>query len=172
MELEQPMLDLEQPVLDLEQLMLREAVCAQKVSQYRSEPSISQPSDDHCHRSESSGTLEMGVPLNYSAEEKLSWLRSQIIGGDAEIDSPSGKRRLTYADHTASGRSLRYIENFITDNVLPFYGTRTITFIVEFVVQRVVEGYYYFLDGRVTLHQTEKIIYNEVGTLLLYSCLT
>jgi hypothetical protein len=122
MELEQPMLDLEQPVLDLEQLMLREAVCAQKVSQNRSEPCISQPSDDHCHRSESSGTLEMGVPLNYSAEEKLSWLRSQIIGGDAEIDSPSGKRRLTYADHTASGRSLRYIENFITDNVLPFYG--------------------------------------------------
>ncbi|KAK9291769.1 hypothetical protein L1049_019719 [Liquidambar formosana] len=58
-----------------------------------------------------------------SSEKKLFWLRSQIIGGgDAEFDSPFGKRRLTYADHTATGRCLHYIENYIIDNVLPFYG--------------------------------------------------
>jgi hypothetical protein len=44
-------------------------------------------------------------------------LRSQIVGDDVEFDSPFGRRRLTYADHTASGRSLRYIENFIINNV-------------------------------------------------------
>ncbi|XP_038881873.1 probable cysteine desulfurase [Benincasa hispida] len=76
-----------------------------------------------CGRSRSFQTVEMdGVPFSGRAEERLAWLRSQIIGGEAEFDSPFGKRRMCYADHTASGRSLRYIEDFILRNVLPFYG--------------------------------------------------
>ncbi|TYH42474.1 hypothetical protein ES332_D11G065500v1 [Gossypium tomentosum] len=75
-----------------------------------------------CHGSESFRNLEMGVPKVNSYEKKLSWLRSQIIGGDAEFESPFGTRKLTYADNTASGRCLHYIENFIINNVLPFYG--------------------------------------------------
>ncbi|KAK9135801.1 hypothetical protein Syun_015131 [Stephania yunnanensis] len=55
-------------------------------------------------------------------EEKCLWLQSQIIGGDVEIATPFGKRRLTYADQTASGRCLQYVENFIAENVLPYYG--------------------------------------------------
>ncbi|KAL6219828.1 hypothetical protein ACLB2K_007587 [Fragaria x ananassa] len=67
--------------------------------------------------------LEQEVPnKSESAELRLSWLRSQVIGASAEFDSPFGKRRLTYADHTASGRSLHYVENFIINSVLPFYG--------------------------------------------------
>ncbi|CAI9753072.1 unnamed protein product [Fraxinus pennsylvanica] len=62
------------------------------------------------------------VPTSDSTEKKLSWLRSQIIGGNAEFNTPFGKRMLTYSDHTASGRSLQYIENYILDHVLPFYG--------------------------------------------------
>lgn len=64
----------------------------------------------------------MGLPCNESVEEKLSWLRSQIIGHHAEFDSPFGRRKLLYADHTASGRSLHYNENFIINHLLPFYG--------------------------------------------------
>lgn len=77
------------------------------------------------HHSKSFGAQDMGsVPKSISSsEKKLTWLQSQIIGKNAEFDSPFGKRRLTYADHTASGRSLRYIENYIINNVLPFYGT-------------------------------------------------
>ena len=76
-----------------------------------------------CNRSESFRTLEMGVPKSDTVEVRLSWLRSQIIGGnEVEYESPFGKRTLVYADHTASGRSLLYIENFIINNVLPFYG--------------------------------------------------
>ncbi|KAA8531061.1 hypothetical protein F0562_005770 [Nyssa sinensis] len=75
------------------------------------------------HSIESFQMMEKGaVPRSDSADEKLSWLRSQIIGNDAEFYSPFGKRRLTYADHTASGRSLHYIENYIIKNVLPYYG--------------------------------------------------
>ncbi|XP_022884474.1 uncharacterized protein LOC111401128 isoform X2 [Olea europaea var. sylvestris] len=62
------------------------------------------------------------VPTSDSTEKKLSWLRSQIIGGNSEFNTPFGKRGLTYSDHTASGRSLQYIENYILNHVLPFYG--------------------------------------------------
>ncbi|XP_043722036.1 probable cysteine desulfurase [Telopea speciosissima] len=64
----------------------------------------------------------MGVTKADPPETKFSWLRSQLIGQNVEFDTPFGKRILTYADHTASGRGLRYIENFIVNNVLPFYG--------------------------------------------------
>ena len=56
------------------------------------------------------------------AEKKVGWVRSQIVGRDAEFDTPFGRRALVYADHTASGRSLLYIEDYILTQVLPFYG--------------------------------------------------
>ncbi|KAI7983885.1 hypothetical protein LOK49_LG15G02524 [Camellia lanceoleosa] len=76
--------------------------------------------DTNC-RLDSLRMLETGVP-NGSPEKKLAWLRSQVIGSDLEFETPFGKRRLTYADYTASGRSLLYIENYIIANVLPVYG--------------------------------------------------
>lgn len=60
-----------------------------------------------------------------AATVKLEWLRSQIIGAEAEFASPFGTRRITYADHTASGRCLRFVEEFVLRNVLPFYGEYT-----------------------------------------------
>ncbi|XP_057487698.1 uncharacterized protein LOC130773772 [Actinidia eriantha] len=83
----------------------------------------SQGTDDHvlC-RMDSFRILENRVPASDSAEKKLSWLRSQIIGGNVIFESPFGKRRLTYADHTASGRGLQFIEDYIINNVLPIYG--------------------------------------------------
>ncbi|TVU01569.1 hypothetical protein EJB05_52941, partial [Eragrostis curvula] len=57
-----------------------------------------------------------------ASEGKLEWLRSQIIGAEAEFASPFGTRRITYADHTASGRCLRFVEEFVMQNVLPYYG--------------------------------------------------
>ncbi|PIN20610.1 Cysteine desulfurase [Handroanthus impetiginosus] len=71
------------------------------------------------HFLEQKGTLPRS---NDPTEKKLRWLRSQIIGGSAEFNTPFGRRLLTYADHTASGRSLHYIENYIKHNLLPFYG--------------------------------------------------
>ncbi|CAL1409792.1 unnamed protein product [Linum trigynum] len=72
--------------------------------------------------SESFRNLDLGVLEGSCFATRLAWVRSQIIGNDAEFDSPFGKRRVTYADHTASGRSLHYIEDFIIKNVLPYYG--------------------------------------------------
>ena len=50
-------------------------------------------------------------------------IRSGIIGEGEVLDGPHGPRRITYADYTASGRSLDFIEALIRDQVLP--GTPT-----------------------------------------------
>ncbi|KAI6691888.1 hypothetical protein NL676_019598 [Syzygium grande] len=83
------------------------------------------PRNDLRRHSESFRKLGVGVPTvggASDAETRLTWVRSQIVGGDAEFDSPFGRRRLTYADSTASGRCVCYIEDFIVDSILPFYG--------------------------------------------------
>src|ERR1700689_4473704 len=49
----------------------------------------------------------------------LDRVRRGILGEGTLMDGPFGPRRLTYADYTASGRSLDFIEDFIRDAVMP-----------------------------------------------------
>ncbi|MAA77737.1 MAG: aminotransferase [Deltaproteobacteria bacterium] len=54
-------------------------------------------------------------------ERLIENIRNSIIGDDVVMDGPFGPRRVTYADYTASGRSLQFIEEFIQEEVLPMY---------------------------------------------------
>ena len=48
-------------------------------------------------------------------------IRAGVIGDDEAVQTPFGMRRVTYADYTASGRSLGFIEDYLRASVLPLY---------------------------------------------------
>ncbi len=62
-----------------------------------------------------------GAILAEQDERLIESIRAGIIGDDRAIDGPFGPRRVTYADYTASGRSLSFIESFILEEVIPLY---------------------------------------------------
>ena len=51
----------------------------------------------------------------------LQRIRESVIGDDQVMWGPFGPRRVTYADYTASGRALGFLEDVIRDEVLPRY---------------------------------------------------
>src|ERR1044071_3472152 len=51
----------------------------------------------------------------------LRKIRDAVIGDDQVMWGPFGPRRVTYADYTASGRALDFLERFMVNEVLPGY---------------------------------------------------
>ncbi|TAL08356.1 MAG: aminotransferase class V-fold PLP-dependent enzyme [Chloroflexota bacterium] len=51
----------------------------------------------------------------------IETIRNAVIGEDEAVMGPYGLRRVTYADYTASGRSLTFIEDYIRAAVMPLY---------------------------------------------------
>jgi selenocysteine lyase/cysteine desulfurase len=51
----------------------------------------------------------------------IEHIQAAVIGDDEAVAGPFGIRRVTYADYTASGRALTFIEDYLRDAVLPLY---------------------------------------------------
>jgi selenocysteine lyase/cysteine desulfurase len=67
------------------------------------------------------GSLAPLAEADMPTSPLLERVRRGIIGDGVLFAGPFGWRRVTYADYTASGRSLDFIEDFIRDAVLPRY---------------------------------------------------
>ena len=53
--------------------------------------------------------------------ELIGLVRRSVIGDDEVVDGPFGPRPVVYADYTASGRALCFVEDYIRSTVLPLY---------------------------------------------------
>lgn len=56
-----------------------------------------------------------------AVEQLIDTIRASVIGADELIEGPFGLRPVVYADYTASGRALTFIEDYLRDVVLPLY---------------------------------------------------
>ena len=53
-------------------------------------------------------------------------VRKSVIGRDAFIDTPFGQRLVSYADYTASGRGIEFIEGYIEQILRHYANTHTV----------------------------------------------
>ena len=66
--------------------------------------------------------------VSENKQQLINYISENVIGSDKTFLSPFGRKKIVYCDYTASGKSLRFIEDFITSEVLPLYGnTHTTT---------------------------------------------
>lgn len=59
--------------------------------------------------------------MNRTSRTLIGRIQRSVIGRYRLIETPFGDRPLVYADYTASGRSLDFIEKIVNDQILPYY---------------------------------------------------
>ncbi|XP_042213743.1 uncharacterized protein LOC121860608 isoform X1 [Homarus americanus] len=60
---------------------------------------------------------------NTSPQDLIAYVSDNVIGAATVFSTPFGPRRVVYCDYIASGRSVKFIEDYIGSEVLPQYGS-------------------------------------------------
>lgn len=55
------------------------------------------------------------------SDKLTSIIRLNVVGGRCQYSTPFGKREMVYADYTASGRCLKFLEDYMLNIVSPMY---------------------------------------------------
>jgi selenocysteine lyase/cysteine desulfurase len=70
----------------------------------------------------------MAAPQRSDVEQLLRTIEESQLGYGTTLQGPFGTKQVVYADYTASGKSLGFIEDYLRHEVLPHYGnTHTTT---------------------------------------------
>ena len=62
----------------------------------------------------------MSTTTKSNLEAYFAPFRTNMIGQDQEFDSPYGRKKIVYADWTASGRMYKPIEDILLNKIMPF----------------------------------------------------
>jgi selenocysteine lyase/cysteine desulfurase len=79
------------------------------------------PAGGRAHRLADGAGDEAGGHQRLSGQALVERVRRGVVGDGQALAGPFGPRRITYADWTASGRALDFVEDAIRDQVLPLY---------------------------------------------------
>jgi selenocysteine lyase/cysteine desulfurase len=84
---------------------------------YRAMP----PDEDHRVEPVPTHAAPSATTPPHVGEALVEFVRRSVIGETEAVHTPFGPRRVVYADYTASGRSLGFVEDHLRSVVLPLY---------------------------------------------------
>ena len=94
-----------------------------------------------------------------SLEAHFAPFRANIIGIDQDFETPFGRRRILYADWTASGRMFRPIEQMLSEEIAPFIGnTHTETSVTGTTMTRAYHEAPHIIKAHVNASDDDAII--------------
>jgi selenocysteine lyase/cysteine desulfurase len=109
-------------------------------------------------------TVLTNRPIMQNLEAWFSPFRSQILGIDQEFETPYGRKKIVYADWTASGRLYRPIEEIMMHEVAPFVGnTHTETTVTGSSMTHAYHEARHIIKAHVRAHESDVLIASQSG---------
>lgn len=95
----------------------------------------------------------------------LDFIEENIIGGNTRFVGPYGEKKVIYCDYTASGKPLKFIENYIRDFVYPFYAnTHTTTSVTSRQTTRFRQEARTIIKKCVNATEEDVVVFTGSGT--------
>ncbi|CAF4237492.1 unnamed protein product, partial [Rotaria sp. Silwood2] len=103
--------------------------------------------------------------FDHNKQQLLQYIDSNIIGKNIRVNTPWGSRKIIYADYTASGRGLTFIEHYMLNNVLPYYSnTHTINNACALQTTKFREGARTIIKQYVNATDDDVVIFTGSGS--------